>query len=233
MKRCIPFVLVLSLAACATAQRGSAPPMLFKSIAKPDLGPLRDSRDAAKRQVVVPSAGSVAAKIEAISAYQAAEKALTEGENREIDERLTAVLRDCNAVITRMADQVASQESNSFWLSMSGLIAGAVLAPAATAANAMAHRAFISAASGWAGATNLASQTLRTVGLAGDAVASTRNQIITNMNIGITQATNTALSLDERFAGVQKTQAACIAFAVTVPGAVPPIPAPAASAASN
>lgn len=213
------------LAGCA-ATPVSAPPSLFKSVAKPEFPILTAERNA-KRQAYD---ASIAAKGLAEDLAQKgaevvkAETALTDAQNEALESRLIAVLHDCNQVLSSMGVKAERQEANSFWLSMSGLIAGAVIAPAAVAANAAAHRALISAASGWAGATNLASQTLRTTGLAGDATATVRNGIVSSLNTAIKEATDTSNSYDRRFAEIQKARAACIAFAITIPGAVPAVP---------
>jgi hypothetical protein len=202
---------------------GTAPLSLFKSQAKPEFRELTAQLDA-KKQIYSAQLAAKSSDSDLTRTGQAvaeAELALTDAQNAALDARLIGVLHDCNQVLSHLGAKAERQETSSFWLSMSGLVAGSVLAPAATASNAIAHRAFISAASGWAGATNLAAQTLRNTGLAGDATATVRNTIVSSLNAAIAQATDTTKSFDERFAGIQKAHAACVSFAVTVPGAVP------------
>jgi len=216
------------LVSCASAPV-TAPPSLFKSIAKPEFQALTAERDAKKQTYMVSLAAKGGTEDVAQKGVDAAkaEIALTDAQNLALEARLIDVLHDCNQALSTLGAKAERQELYSFWLSMSGLVAGSVLAPAAVAANAAAHRAFISAASGWAGATNLASQTLRTTGLAGDATATARNAIVSSLNAAIERATDTSKSFDERFAGIQKARAACISFAITIPGAIPTAPTPA------
>ncbi len=192
--------------------------VLFRSFSKPQFPALLQEQANARQFAL--SNQSQAAQLQA----NEAETRLTDAQNNALDERLRQVLVECNIVISGLGQKAVEQEKNSFWLSMSGLVAGSVFAPAAIASGAAAHRVAIAVASGWAGATNLAGQTLRTVGLAGDAVATTRNQITVRLNEAIVDATDTGKTYDTRFAAIQRAQAACITFAVTVPGAVPSLP---------
>jgi hypothetical protein len=244
VKRLAPSLLMgVVFAGCATQHPTIAPRRLFDSIKKDDFSSLRAERDRkyvsaqtavtaaapAPNKSIPPDAPQKAAA--ALQDAEAADRALTDAQQSSLNEKFGAVMIDCNRVISGLEATAVSQEKQSFWLSMSGLVAGAVIGPAATAAAAHGNRALISAASGWAGATNLASQTLRTVGLAGDAVATSRNAIVTSLNDAIKNATDTTRSYDQRFADIQRAQAACISYAITVPGAVPdispPAPAPA------
>jgi hypothetical protein len=223
------------LVICATslASGCAAPPQptstrLFTTLKKDDFSALRVAYESRRQQAIRATSDQ---RADAAQAEQEARKNLTEAQTASLDEKFTRVMSDCNTVISGMSAKIESQERNSFLLSMSGLVAGAVLAPAATAADAAANKAFIAAASGWSGATNLASQTLRTTGLAGDAVATSRNAIVTKLDKAIGEATSTEgcsenadACYDRRFAAIQSAQGACIAYAVTIPGAVPPIP---------
>jgi hypothetical protein len=203
---------------------------LFSTLKKDDFSALKESVTTRKSAAEMPGI-SVAAKAQALQAAQKAQQSLTDAQTAALDKKFSEVMAGCNLVISGMSAKVEAQEKNSFYLSMSGLIAGAVLAPAATAADAAANKAFIAAASGWSGATNLASQTPRTTGLAGDAVATARNTIVENLNKAISDAVktddcaqDTNACYDRRFAAIQRAQSACIAYAITVPGAVPAIP---------
>lgn len=225
--------LISSLVLCGCASEPSpriSPSQLFSSLKKDDFSALRESVTSKKSAADVQGM-SPAARAQALQAAQMAQQSLTDAQTASLDKKFSEVMAGCNLVISGMSAKVEAQERNSFYLSMSGLIAGAVLAPAATAADAAANKAFIAAASGWSGATNLASQTLRTTGLAGDAVATARNSIVENLNKAINDAVKTEdcvqdanACYDRRFAAIQRAQSACIAYAITVPGAVPAIP---------
>ncbi|MFS2138544.1 hypothetical protein [Duganella sp. Dugasp56] len=231
MKRLTVMVVISSLAGCATQQsnHGQA---VFVPLVKKEYSALKMVRDTKRSmfsaQIKDPT--TTPEKNAALKAeVDAAEIHLSTTEAADLAKAFNDVLADCNKVISGMASKAETQESNAFLLSMSGLVFGSVLGPAATASNAVAHRAFISAASGWAGATNLAGQNLRTLGLAGDGVATTRNTIVGKMNDAIGDATNTEYSFDKRFAAVQKVQASCISYSMTVAGAVAAIPAAASA----
>jgi hypothetical protein len=154
--------------------------------------------------------------------YVAAQNDLDSSLQAEFDKALAS----CGAIMSAMQDKGESQERSAFWLTMSGLFAGAVLGPAATAANPVAHRAAISAFSGWAGATNYAGQALRTAGLAGDAIATTRNQLAVSFNDAVKKAVDAGLDPQARLLAIDNIRAACIGYATTVPGAQPQVPVP-------
>lgn len=221
-------LLSISMAGCATAPSNPN----FQLIKKRDFGTVK--QDAQEKHQALQAALSVSgatldtpAVKAAATADAAAAKGLTDEENEDLRKQMNQVLNGCNVVISGMQSKAESQENGAFWLSMSGLVAGSVLAPAATAGAAAAHRVFIAAMSGWAGATNTASQALRTTGLAGDAIATTRNNVVSAMNAAIMIATNTDKTYDERFAALEQVQAACITYSITVPGATPTIAIPA------
>lgn len=229
MNRRLLLICFFSLLYGCSTRPQPASTRLFSTLQKDDFSALKTAY--ASKQFLTKSSGAGSPKADAEKAEKDARKNLTAAQTASLDEKFTRVMSDCNAVISGMSAKVEAQEKSSFYLSMSGLIAGAVLAPAATAADAAANKAFIAAASGWSGATNLASQTLRTTGLAGDALATARNSIVTNLNKAINEATNTEgcaqdpdACYDKRFAAIQSAQSACIAYAITVPGAVPSIP---------
>lgn len=231
MKRLAILIAVSSLAGCATQQDNQSK-ATFLPLVKKEYAALKLVRDTKRSKFaaqIKDPATTPEKDAEAKKEVEAAEVHLTEAQSTDLAKALNEVLADCSKVVSGMASKAEKQESNAFLLSMSGLVFGSVLGPAATASNAVAHRAFISAASGWAGATNLAGQNLRTLGMAGDGVATTRNTIVSKMNEAIGDATNTEYSFDKRFAATQRVQAACIAYSITVAGAVASIPAAASA----
>ncbi|MCO5410812.1 hypothetical protein [Ralstonia mojiangensis] len=225
----VAFFFLVSLAGCATSPSNPN----FQLIKKQDFSAVKQEVEAKQTalQVALKANGSNpdAPAVKAAASENAnAKKGLTDQENEDLRKQMNAVLTGCNAVVSHMQATAEGQEKGAFWLSMSGMIAGSVLAPAAIASSAAAHRVFIAAMSGWAGATNTASQTLRTAGLAGDAIATTRNSIVSAMNTAVAAATNTDKSYDERFAALEQVQAACITYSITVPGVAPTISNPSA-----
>ncbi len=139
-------------------------------------------------------------------------------ENQEIIEsRLKETLEFCQPRLSGFEKESATQAKNAYWLSMSGLIAGSVLAPALTAASANANAAWIAALSGWSGATNFASQSLKTSGLSGSAIAETRNSIIKNVKDQIVIASDGLKTFEERSAAIMKIRAECIVYEIAIP----------------
>ena len=74
--------------------------------------------------------------------------------NLVIEARMQEVLDFCLVRLSGFERDSAAQAKKSYWLSMSGLVAGSVIAPALTAGNAASNARAIAALSGWSGATN-------------------------------------------------------------------------------
>lgn len=148
---------------------------------------------------------------------------LDEANQKLIEEKMAEVLNFCQPRLSGYEKNAADQAKDAYWLSMSGLIAGSVLAPALTAANAAANASSIAALSGWSGATNFAGQALKTSGLSGSTIAETRNSIIKNVRESIAIASDGSKSFEERRNALMKARADCILYEI----AVPSIPAPA------
>lgn len=139
-------------------------------------------------------------------------------ENQKILEaKLEEVLNFCLPRLSGYEKDSADQAKNAYWLSMSGLVAGSVLAPALTAANAAANASSIAALSGWSGATNFAGQALKTSGLSGSTVAETRNGIIKNVRDAIAVASDGSKSFDDRSGALMKARSECILYEIAVP----------------
>lgn len=142
--------------------------------------------------------------------------------NEKIEKGMQDVLDFCLKRLSGYERDSATQARRSYWLSMSGLIAGSVLAPALTAGNAAANATSVAALSGWAGATNFAGQALRSSGLSGSTIAETRNSIIRSVRDSLKVAGDGSKSFDERRAALMTARADCILYEI----AVPSIPSP-------
>lgn len=136
---------------------------------------------------------------------------------KQLEDALQEVLSFCQPRLSGYEASSASQAQKAYWLSISGLVAGAVLSPALAAANASANAAWISALSGWSGATNFAGQALRTSGLSGSAIAETRNSIIKNVRDAIAAASDGAKPFEERRGALMRARSECILYEIAVP----------------
>lgn len=134
-----------------------------------------------------------------------------------IEEKTEEVLNFCLPRLSGYESKTINQAKKAYWLSMSGLIAGTVIAPALTSAAAKSNAAWISALSGWAGATNFAGNALKTSGLSGSSIAQTRNNIINKVGTQIEVAADGSKSFNERRDALMKARAACILYEIAVP----------------
>ncbi|NVZ75825.1 hypothetical protein HX859_13120 [Pseudomonas gingeri] len=83
----------------------------------------------------------------------------------------------CSEVIGSRETLAEKRSKKSLWISLGGLIAGSVVAPALTSANAAANAPWIAAFSGAGGAANMASRAVDDAGFSGAADAQTVNSI--------------------------------------------------------
>lgn len=82
--------------------------------------------------------------------------------------------------------------------SLAGLVAGAAIAPALTAVNASANKAWIAAFRGFGGATNTATGYLRSFGYSGDDAAATNAAAATEVDRRVSEAMTGIRPLAER-----------------------------------
>ncbi|MCM5680107.1 hypothetical protein M8A51_11240 [Schlegelella sp. S2-27] len=136
---------------------------------------------------------------------------------KQIEDRLQEVLNFCLPRLSGYEKASVDQAKRAYWLSMSGLVAGSVVAPALTAANATANATYIAAFSGWGGATNFAGQALRTSGLSGSTIAETRNGIIKNVREAIGIASDGTKTFEERRGALMRARSECIIYEIAVP----------------
>lgn len=136
---------------------------------------------------------------------------------KTIETKLEEVLNFCLPRLSGYEKSSAKQARNSYWLSLSGLVAGTVIGPALTAANSAANAASIAAFSGWAGATNFAGQALKSSGLSGSSIAETRNGIIKNVREAIAVASDGTLTFDLRRGALMRARSECILYEIAIP----------------
>ncbi len=154
--------------------------------------------------------------VEVVDAKKGAAQLKAENQ-KNIEKELKSVLSFCQPRLSGYERKTASQASKAYWLSMSGLVAGTVIAPALTSANAAANASSIAALSGWAGATNFAGQALTSSGLSGSTIAKTRNDIISEVKENIEIATDSTKTFDQRRNALLKARSACIIYEIAVP----------------
>jgi len=145
-----------------------------------------------------------------------AQKAAAEEDNKKIEEELNVILRDCKATLVEFESKSADQAKSAYWLSLSGLIAGSVLAPAFVAAS-NANGTTVAVLSGWAGATNFAGKSLNSSGLSGSTAAQTHNKIINDLKSEISTITDGNISFAERRGALMRAKASCVVFSISIP----------------
>jgi hypothetical protein len=153
----------------------------------------------------------------AVQAFTIAKPQDTASQQIELEKKFNEMLNFCQQKLSGYEIKAEKGATNAYWLSMSGLIAGSVIAPALAAGNAAANAVAIAAVSGWSGATNFASENLRTSGLSGSAVAQTRNNIITSVRNQIVIASDTKKDFDARRDAVMMAFADCVVYEIAVP----------------
>lgn len=146
----------------------------------------------------------------------AAQKLDEEVNNKKLENALSEVLDYCKPLLSGYEKDSAQQARNAYWLSMSGLVAGSVFAPALIVASTSNGTA-VAALSGWAGATNFAGQALKTSGLSGSTIAQTRNDIINGLKVEIASATDGSKSFEYRRSALMRAKAGCILYEISVP----------------
>lgn len=159
-----------------------------------------------------------------VSLSQDAAKAVTLVETKDaradadaIEKALRETLEFCAPILQGFEDKTEVQAKRAYWLSISGLVAGSVIAPALISANAAANASSVAAFSGWAGATNFASDSLKSSGLSGTATAETRNRIIQNLGDSIEIATDSTKPFLDRKTAIMKARSSCVVYDIAIP----------------
>lgn len=143
---------------------------------------------------------------------------LAEGADQDmLESKLLEYLSFCQQKLSGFEAKSERQAKNAYWLSISGLVAGAVAVPALAAASPTANAAWISGLGGWAGASTFAGQALGASGLSGTTIAKTRNDIINTVAVQIEIASDGQKSFAERRNALMKLRAACVVYEIAVP----------------
>jgi hypothetical protein len=128
-----------------------------------------------------------------------------------------AMLGYCKQELSGFDTTINKQASRALVYSLIGLVAGAVAVPALTAANSVANATWIAGLGGLAGATNVANQSLASLGLSGAGAAKTRNTIVDDLRAQIEIITDGNKKIDERESALMKANAICVVYRVTEP----------------
>ncbi len=142
---------------------------------------------------------------------------LSEIDRANLERSFSGVLAFCQERLSGYELQSKTQAKKAFWISLSGLLAGSIISPALTAASAKGNAVWISALSGWGGATNFVSQSYRTSGLSGTTIAETRNKIIDKVGVHIAVASDGDRTFEERKNALMQARAECILYQIAVP----------------
>lgn len=143
--------------------------------------------------------------------------ALDQPQREALQKDLDALIAYCQPTLTGLENSSRSRAKWAFAVSMAGLVAGAIVAPALVAANAQANAAWIAAFSGFGGAMNTASIALETSGLSGTAAARDRNTIIERIRTDLVVIVDPAKTLEEIRTSLLAARAECALYQITVP----------------
>ena len=142
-----------------------------------------------------------------------------EEQDKIIEQELNEVMKFCQEKISGYETLSKKQAFKSYLLGLSGVVAGAVVAPVMTAISAMKYAAWIAAMSGWAGSTNFLSGNLKSLGLSGSAAAETRNRIVMQVSDLTEIAIDSTKPFEERRRALIKAKSKCVLYETTVPQA--------------
>jgi hypothetical protein len=138
----------------------------------------------------------------------------------DFETQFATVLSDCKKIINQYQGESRDGAKVAFWLQISGLVAGAVAAPALVAASSVGNKAWIAGISGYAGGTNMAESSLGAANLNGVADATTASSLVTQIRSDITAAL-TKTTWDDKYDGLNAVVADCSLFQIGVPSAQP------------
>jgi hypothetical protein len=155
-----------------------------------------------------------------------ASAALTPEERKDLEDGLQNTLQFCQPRLSGYEIKSERQATQALLLSLSGLVAGTVVSPVLLAASASGNAAWAAGFSAWGGATNFASEALRTSGLSGTTIAETRNNIVRSVAEQIKIAMDGNKTYDERANAILQARANCILYEIAVPTIPSSNPAP-------
>ena len=135
----------------------------------------------------------------------------------EIEQKLAESLEFCMPILSGYEKDAVARARRAWWLRMSGLVAGSVIAPALVAAAPAANAAWTAGMAGYAGASSFASEAYQSAGLSGTAAAETRNAIVKELTQAIAVATDGSLEMEQRRAALLRVRSSCVVYSITVP----------------
>ncbi|WP_061242120.1 hypothetical protein [Ectopseudomonas composti] len=131
--------------------------------------------------------------------------------------KLNQALEFCTPILSGMEAESEDGARKAFWLSMGGLVAGSVLAPGLTAANASANAGWIGALSGFGGAAGFAGKNYESLGLNGKGQATQRNDIVERFRAHITTALNIQEAKQTRLNALYGAKIECVMYKAFTP----------------
>lgn len=133
------------------------------------------------------------------------------------EEKLNQALEFCTPILSGMEAQSKAGAEGAFWLSMGGLLAGSVLAPGLTAANASANAGWIGALSGFGGAAGFAGKNYESLGLNGRGQATQRNDIVERFRTHMTTALDIQQGKQTRLNALYGAKVECVMYKAFTP----------------
>lgn len=130
---------------------------------------------------------------------------------------LNKALDFCTPILSGMETKSQAGARGAFWLSMGGLIAGAVIAPGLAAANASANAGWIGAFSGFGGAAGFAGKNYESLGLNGRGQATQRNDIVERFREHIATALDVKESNQTRLNALYGAKVECVIYKAFTP----------------
>lgn len=133
-----------------------------------------------------------------------------------ISKDFQATMADCNKIFSRFERTANTFRWTSFGIAMVGTIAGAVIVPALTAANAAAFKVTIAAFGGLSGAANAAQGTLTQQGLTAEETIKARDQLRSDFKGAMNDyfKAKDEGDKDKQEVGLERAAVACISYAV-------------------
>lgn len=136
---------------------------------------------------------------------------------RLFEEKLNQALEFCSPILSGMEADSTDGARKAFWLSMGGLLAGSVVAPGLTAANASANAGWIGGLSGFGGAAGFAGKNYESLGLNGRGQASQRNDIVERFRTHITTALDVQQDKQTRLNALYGAKVECVIYRAFTP----------------
>lgn len=137
-----------------------------------------------------------------------------------LESKFQEVIDYCVPRLQEYERKANTQANKAFWMNMSGLLSGAVVAPMiiASGSTGMWPLIFVAGLSGWAGTTPFVGEALRESGLSGSAIMETRNAIVERIRERSTIVLDASLSYEERRTALLGIIGECTIYPMLVPG---------------